>query len=402
MSIINELNNKKFVYLKNLVSKDRCDTLASYLKEKSKDEGVYDSQCGKSKAFKGDPNLDKLLEDVLPDIEAATGKKLLPAYSYARYYVPGEELKIHIDRPACEISVTLTLGYDGKIWPIYMGEGSDDKSSTIKLNDDGKEVYLDDVYRVETEVGDAVLYKGCEIYHWREKYKEGNWQAQVFLHYVDANGPFKDHAYEYKKKPKPNMEVTVLQQNTISTDLTNWFYDDILSEKECEAIIEGYKSFANDVAKIGEKNNDNTGINTSIRNVNKVDLPTHKGIGAILTAAGINANRQRWNFDIDGPNQCEFLRYPAGGGRYKGHLDTFLIKDDFHMNECRKLTVLAFLNDDFTGGKFFLQTGSERFYPPQKKGTVLVFPSFLLHGVEDVESGERYSVVSWLVGPWFK
>jgi PKHD-type hydroxylase len=49
-----------------------------------------------------------------------------------------------------------------------------------------------------------------------------------------------------------------------------------------------------------------------------------------------------------------------------------------------------------------LQTGHEKIYPPQKKGTVLVFPSFILHGVEDVEEGERYSVVTWMVGPWFK
>jgi PKHD-type hydroxylase len=76
--------------------------------------------------------------------------------------------------------------------------------------------------------------------------------------------------------------------------------------------------------------------------------------------------------------------------------------DDETEKETRKLTVLAFLNDDFKGGKFFLQTGHEKIYPPQKKGTVLVFPSFILHGVEDVEEGERYSVVTWMVGPWFK
>ena len=40
------------------------------------------------------------------------------------------------------------------------------------------------------EEGDAVLYKGCEVEHWREPYTEGTKQAQVFLHYVDANGRF--------------------------------------------------------------------------------------------------------------------------------------------------------------------------------------------------------------------
>ena len=50
------------------------------------------------------------------------------------------------------------------------------------------------------EEGDAVLYKGCEVDHWREPYTEGTKLAQVFLHYVDANGPYT----EWKNDKKPN------------------------------------------------------------------------------------------------------------------------------------------------------------------------------------------------------
>jgi len=70
--------------------------------------------------------------------------------------------------------------------------------------------------------------------------------------------------------------------------------------------------------------------------------------------------------------------------------------------ETRKLTVLVFLNDDFEGGKLFLQDGDKKTYPPQGAGTALVFPSYMLHGVEPVTSGVRRSIVTWLVGPWFK
>jgi PKHD-type hydroxylase len=70
--------------------------------------------------------------------------------------------------------------------------------------------------------------------------------------------------------------------------------------------------------------------------------------------------------------------------------------------ECRKLTVLAFLNDDFVGGKFYIQNGAQKYYPPQQKGTVIVFPSFMPHGVEDIISGTRYSAVCWMVGKFFK
>jgi len=64
--------------------------------------------------------------------------------------------------------------------------------------------------------------------------------------------------------------------------------------------------------------------------------------------------------------------------------------------------VLLFLNDDFEGGKLYLKNGPEKIYPPQSAGTVLAFPSFILHGVEPVTSGVRRSIVTWLVGPTFK
>ena len=95
------------------------------------------------------------------------GKSLLPTYSFCRLYLEGNELKEHTDRPSCEISATLCLGYeDGIPWEIKMGDTS-----------------------VVMEAGDAVIYKGVDNPHSREKYK-GKKAGQVFLHYVDRNGEY--------------------------------------------------------------------------------------------------------------------------------------------------------------------------------------------------------------------
>lgn len=196
------------------------------------------------------------------------------------------------------------------------------------------------------------------------------------------------------------MEISENFEIDNSSDLTYWYYKDVLCKEECDVIISSLSKIQKEKAHIGEHNK--LIVDESIRKVEKILLPTYRGVGAVLTAIGLNANAQRWKFDVNDANQCEFLHYPSGGGRYKGHLDTFLSNTPKNLTDCRKLTILTFLNDDFKGGKFFLQTGSEKFYPPQSTGTVLVFPSFLLHGVEDVEEGDRYSVVCWLVGPWFK
>jgi hypothetical protein len=175
-----QLQMQGYSHLSGFLDKDNCAELTAELKRiVAEGKTTKDLQCPLSEAIHGAPVFDSLLEQLLPNFEIASGKKLYPTYAYARLYSPGEELKIHTDRPSCEISATLTLGFEGNVWPIYMGDEGGANASEVLLN-----------------VGDAVLYRGCEKYHWRNLYKEGQWQAQVFLHYVDANGPNAEWKYD--------------------------------------------------------------------------------------------------------------------------------------------------------------------------------------------------------------
>lgn len=359
-----------YVHLEDFLDPQSANDLTNALKQLVEQQQTQkDPQCPLSEAVHGSMVFDKLLMDLLPHFEQASGKKLYPTYSYARLYYPGEELVNHTDRPSCEISATLTLGFEGEVWPIFMG--NEDKSVKNKI---------------KMKAGDAVMYRGCDINHWRNKYKQGKWQAQVFLHYVDANGPHAE--WKFDKRPGLNLPGPI--------ELRDWVFSDILSSDACDSLIKTYtdEAIKKEPPVIGGGMGS---IDTSIRNVARVMLPTYKDIGGRLAAAGLAANASAWKFDITHANQAEFLIYPAGG-RYVPHMDTFLQ----HGDQTRKLTVLAFLNDDFKGGKFFIQQGHQKYYPPQTKGTVIVFPSFLVHGVEDVEEGQRCSVVTWMVGPFFK
>ena len=360
---------EKYVHLKDFLAKESCAQLAEEMKRLvDAKQTIKDVQCPTSEAIHGAMVFDNLLVELLPHFEKASGKRLYPTYSYARLYKKGEKLKIHTDRESCEISVTITLDFDGEAWPIYMGDEGGENASKITMG-----------------VGDAVLYRGMEKHHWRKKFK-GNQQAQVFLHYVDADGPHKE--WKFDKRPGLNLPSQEFQQ---------WIFTDILSPEMCDSIISSYtkSEIKRELPYIG--GNTNSSINREVRNVERVILPIYKDIGGLLAAAGLCANHQSFKFDITHANQAEFLIYPAGG-RYKAHTDTFLA----HGDECRKLTVLAFLNDDFKGGRFYLQRGHEKLYPPQTKGTVIVFPSFMMHGVEDVTEGTRYSTVCWMVGKFFR
>ena len=362
-----------YSHLSGFLSKDSCAELTAELKKIiSEGKTTKDTQCPLSEAVHGATIFDSLLEQLLPNFELASGKKLYPTYAYARLYAPGEELKIHTDRPACEISATLTLGFEGNPWPIYMGDEGGANASKITM-----------------EVGDAILYRGCDKHHWRNPYKEGQWQAQVFLHYVDANGS--NAEWKYDKRPK----LSHHEQSKI--DYTYWFFDDGLPVDACRDIINSCEAQAQgEDALIGA--NGPGVLDKGIRDVKKIPLPIYKGIGAAMSGAALSANQQAWKFDITRANQCDYLKYDVNG-HYHAHTDTFI---DPEVKECRKLTVLAFLNDDFEGGRLFIQNGYEKIYPPQKPGTILVFPSFMLHGVEPVTKGIRRSIVTWMVGPWFK
>lgn len=373
MDNVTLFEKNKYVLLKDFLARENCDQLTSALMSLVHgDETVNDIQCPSSEAIHGAAVFDKLLEDLLPYFEQACGKRLLPTYSYARLYKPGEILSNHTDRESCEISATLTIGFEGESWPIFMG--SEDKSDSSKI---------------AMGVGDAVLYRGMEKHHWREVYDTGLWQAQVFLHYVDAAGPHKEWIYD--KRPALGSA-----KQSESSEMLYWFYDDILPGYGCDIVVETYTK--NNVDRMAPYIGYGEGrIDTTIRNVERVEIPVYKDTGARLVAAGLDANSKNWKFDITHANQAEFLIYPSDG-RYTTHSDTFLHSGD---KECRKITVLAFLNDDYEGGRFYLVHGNSRIYPPQKKGTILAFPSFIPHGVEDVTSGTRYSAVCWMVGPWF-
>ena len=129
--------------------------------------------------------METLLMKMLPVMKKETGLDLIPTYSYSRAYKKGDILKRHKDRPSCEISTTLNLG--GDPWPIFI-----DSTGSKNVIDEYKNIHKPNApkgTKVVLDVGDMLVYSGCELEHWREPF-EGNICGQVFLHYNHVNGPF--------------------------------------------------------------------------------------------------------------------------------------------------------------------------------------------------------------------
>ena len=142
----------------------------------------------------GNIAMETLLLKCQPAMEKATGLKLYPAYTYARIYKKGDILKRHKDRFSCEISTTMNLGGDD--WPIYLEP--DPKKGGVKP---GKGYVSDNTkgIKVDLKQGDMLVYSGCELEHWREKFK-GKECIQVFMHYNNRKTPgAKDNMFD--KRP---------------------------------------------------------------------------------------------------------------------------------------------------------------------------------------------------------
>ena len=141
-----------------------------YISQYNQDWGRWnDEQVPDTYSHYGDVAMETLLEKLQPRIEAESELKLYPTYSYARIYKKGDVLHRHTDRYSCEVSSTMNLG--GDPWELFI----DPTGGTGKS---GKAILM--------EPGDLVMYRGCDLEHWREEF-EGENCGQVFFHYNDTS-----------------------------------------------------------------------------------------------------------------------------------------------------------------------------------------------------------------------
>jgi len=169
-----------YCIVKNVISDELRDFVTQYaLFDEMQDFSPDSEQVPGAHSKYANPAMETMLLHLHDIMEENTGLKLYPTYSFYRVYRPGDDLKIHKDRPSCEVSATLCFNYnydDTKYtWPIFMNG-----------------------HKAELKPGDMVIYRGCDLDHWREtfNYSEDVWHVQGFFHYVDVNGPYSDFKFD--------------------------------------------------------------------------------------------------------------------------------------------------------------------------------------------------------------
>ena len=166
---------EKYKYVKNMLSQDLVNFLTSFSLKNIKEEGDSFVPTSSGEHSRNSEIYTHILHHLHPVMESETSLQLKPIYSYNRIYYAGSELKKHKDRNVCEISASIGLNFYYKNpnyeWPLC----------------------LDNV-PIVTQPGDGVIYKGNEVEHWRPIFTQpvDSWHHQLFIHYVNLNGPYAD------------------------------------------------------------------------------------------------------------------------------------------------------------------------------------------------------------------
>jgi PKHD-type hydroxylase len=120
-----------------------------------------------------------------------------------------------------------------------------------------------------------------------------------------------------------------------------------------------------------------------------------------MSALASRINADKFQFDLSHFQQLQYGKYKPGG-HYTWHYDS-----GPNLLDHRKLSFVVALSDpnSYEGGELQINVTGDANAPHSmkiRKGDMIVFPSYVAHRVTPVTSGERMTMVGWVVGPKFK
>ena len=115
----------------------------------------------------------------------------------------------------------------------------------------------------------------------------------------------------------------------------------------------------------------------------------------------LRLNNEIYHYELYGLEKgLQYTIYEgAEGGHYNWHVDM-----GTHNPEPRKISLSLQLSApaDYEGGRLVIEAGDGAYPAETARGTIVAFPSYVLHRVSPTESGVRKSLVIWVAGPDFR
>ena len=118
-----------------------------------------------------------------------------------------------------------------------------------------------------------------------------------------------------------------------------------------------------------------------------------------MTMIALQCNNERYGFSLNGFYEPLQLAEYVEGDFFDWHLD-FGVGE----NSNRKLSISVQLSDPsaYEGGTLQFMINNKTIDAPREQGTIIIFPSFIMHRVTPVTKGTRRSIVAWVSGPPYR
>lgn len=118
-------------------------------------------------------------------------------------------------------------------------------------------------------------------------------------------------------------------------------------------------------------------------------------------------NESVYGFELYGYKDYQYAEYDGSeNGKYGPHMDLIMTESKPRdLLDTRKLSLSLLLSEpekDYAGGDFLIYEGGSPTKIELNKGSIVFFPSFMIHEVTPVKEGLRKSIVVWVEGPKFK
>lgn len=171
-----EFATARFTRLRGVLHRAQVQALARYYR-RLVDSGAWrlgDGQVALRHGWHNEPMARFYQHQLTWFVGQVAGEPVKPAYAYSSAYRGGATLDPHIDREQCEFTVSFLIDQSGAVeqepWPLWFSGPHGKVSVTL-------------------EPGDAVLFRGCELPHWRAPAPAEWAQTMLLFHYVAADFP---------------------------------------------------------------------------------------------------------------------------------------------------------------------------------------------------------------------
>ncbi len=183
MNTADQFKKAGYVVIQSLLDQEQVSRLYDYTLSRAELGNKDDGQVPGSPSFYQDKEVVALEKELHSKIEAHIQCPLLNVFCYHRVYKKRAILRTHKDSVRAEISVTINLGQQGDPWDLWVMD------------------YDENAHKVTLRPGDALIYQGSQLAHWRGKLEHADLVSQIMFHYVARNGKNKNAVrWEFVRK----------------------------------------------------------------------------------------------------------------------------------------------------------------------------------------------------------